>query len=265
MYKSMNKNMAKLFLQLMKRDFLIVKQEFWERLINISFWLGPNIIIFNYILPELGVRQDYGVFILVGGIATVGLFTAVSSIPELLNSIEDNYSIYYYLSLPISQRLVFARYALSFAMSAFFVALFLLPVCKFLLWNVLDLSKLSILKYILIFPLLQIFMGFFALLVCAYTQSIVQYEKAWVRIVFPFWFFGCYQFPWIAMLKRIPWLAYLNLLNPITYCLEGFRAAVLGQEGYLNFWICLGMLALFTITVAYWGVSKMMQRLDCVR
>ena len=111
---------------------------------------------------------------------------------------------------------------------------------------------------------MQIFFGFFALLITAHTSSIVRYEKAWVRVVFPLWFFGGYQFPWVVMHTRLPYLAYLNLLNPITYCLEGFRAAVLGQAGYINFWVCLGMLLLLTLVVAVWGVSKLQKRLDCV-
>ncbi len=256
--------MLRLFLQLVRRDFLILRQEIRAKLLNYACWLGPNIIIFNYILPGLGIEKSYGVFILVGGIATVGLFTAVSSIPELLNDIEDNHSIYYYLSLPLYQWLTIARYAVSFAISAFMVSLPLLPVCKLLLWDLLDLSNFSLLKYLLIFPLLQVFFGFFALLITAYTSSIVQYEKAWVRVVFPCWFFGGYQFPWAVMQARLPYLAYLNLLNPITYCLEGFRAAVLGQAGYINFWVCLGMLLLLTVIVAIWSVSKLQRRLDCV-
>lgn len=256
--------MVKLFLQLLRRDFLILSQEFWTKIINYSCWLGPNIVIFNYILPGLGIERGYGVFILVGGIATVGLFTAVSSIPELLNDIEDNHSIYYYLSLPAYQWLVFVRYAICFAMSAFMVSFALLPICKLLLWNLIDLTNFSLFKYLLIFPVLQIFFGFFALLVTAYTDSIVQYEKAWVRIVFPMWFFGGYQFPWIVMYERLPYLAYVNLLNPITYCLEGFRGAVLGQAGYINFWVCLGMLILLTGICAFWGVTKLQRRLDCL-
>lgn len=256
--------MIKLFLQLLRRDLLILRQEIVAKIINVSCWLGPNIAIFNYVLPGLGIEQTYGVFILVGGIATVGLFTAVSSIPELLNDIEDNHSIYYYLSLPLHQWLTLARYACAFAMSAFAVSFALLPVCKLLLWNLLDFSNFSLLKYSLIFPLLQIFFGFLALLITAYTSSIVQYEKAWVRIVFPLWFFGGYQFPWRVMLERLPYLAYINLLNPITYCLEGFRAAVLGQAGYIDFWVCFGMLLLSTLIVGVWGVRKLMARLDCL-
>lgn len=256
--------MLKLFFQLLRRDYLIIRQEFWTKLINYACWLGPNIVIFNYILPGLGIDRGYGVFILVGGVATVGLFTAISSIPELLNDIEDNHSIYYYLSLPLHQWLLFVRYALAFAMGSFMVSFALLPACKLLLWDLLDLSNFSLFKYLLIFPLLQIFFGFFALLVTAYTDTIVQYEKAWVRIVFPLWFFGGYQFPWRTMLDRLPYLAYLNLLNPITYCLEGFRGAVLGQEGYINFWICVGMLLLAIILVAFWGIKKLMRRLDCI-
>lgn len=256
--------MIKLFFQLLRRDFLILRKEFWANLINVLFWLAPNLIIFVYVLPGMGIDREYGIFALTGVIASQSLFTSISSIPDLLNDIADNHAIYYYLSLPLHQWLLFVRYALRFAMGSCLMSFSLLPLSKLVLGDIFDFSHFSLIKYLLIFILLQIFCGFFALLVTAYTNNMVEYERAWVRIVWPLVCLGGYQFPWQVLFANLPYLAYLNLLNPVTYCLEGFRVAVLGQAGYLNFWFCLVMLSLCTSMIGWWGIKKFMHRLDCI-
>lgn len=257
--------MMKNFFQLLRRDFLILRKEFWPNLINVLFWLAPNLIIFIYVLPGMGISREYGVFTLTGIIAIQGLFTAISNIPDLLNDIEDNHAIYYYLSLPLPQWLLFVRYALRFSMGACLMSFALLPLSKLVLGSILDLSHFSLFKYLLIYILLQIFFGFFALLITAYTNSMVQYERAWVRVVWPLAFLGGYQFTWKTLFVNLPGLAYLNLLNPIIYCMEGFRAAILGQSDYINFWVCCGMVIFFTGIVSFWGIKKFIYRLDCIK
>jgi ABC-2 type transport system permease protein len=254
----------KIFLQLLRRDFLLLRQEFWGNLINVLFWLVPNIFVFIYILPGLAVDASYGIFVLTGVIAAQGLFTAISTIPGLLADIEDNHAIYYYLSLPIPQWLLLVRYALNFAIGAFMMSVFLLPACMLLLCKTFDFAAFSLFKYLIFFLTLQLFFGFFTLLVAAYTKNMVQYERAWVRVVWPLVFLGGYQFSWQTLKTQLPWLAYGVLLNPLTYCLEGFRAAVLGQTGFINFWICFGLISFFTVISALIGIKKLMRRLDCI-
>ncbi len=250
--------------QLLRRDFLVIRRELLSKLINYACWLMPNLVVFIFILPFLGIKLEYGIFVLIGNIATIGLFTAVSSIPALLNEIEESELVYYYLSLPLPAWLLFVRYALAFSIDAFMVAVAVLPFCKLLLWQELNFVHFSLVKYSLIFLAMQLFVGFFALLLTSYIKNIVQYEKVWVRIIFPLWFFGSYQFPWLTMYQALPYLAYLNLLNPLTYCMEGFRSAILGPIEYLNYWICLTMLLLSTVIVALWGIARLHRRLDTV-
>lgn len=256
--------MLNVFFQLLRRDLTVFLDGFGGRLFNIGCWLVPNVIVFNQILPLLGVQADYGIFVLMGGIATVGLFTSVSGIPTLLTDITDNQAIYYYLSLPLAQWLVFVRYAISFSVNATLIAISLLPLSKLILWNSMNLSHFSLLKFLIIFPVLQLFFGFFALALAAGIANIDQYENAWVRVVFPLWFLGGYQFPWAAMHQQLPLLSYVVLANPIMYALEGFRAAVLGQAGYLNFWLCVVILLAYTVVIGYWGVRRFMRRMDCL-
>ena len=81
-----------------------------------------------------------------------------------------------------------------------------------------------------------------------------QLSNVWMRFVFPLYIFGGFQFTWYSMYAIAPWFAIVNLGNPFVYGIEGTRAALLGQTGYLNFWLCTVVLAvtgiiLFGITL----------------
>ena len=74
-----NNFMWNTFFQLLRRDFTVFRHHSVDHLLNSLAWLVPNVVIYNFIFPALGLAGGYGIFVLVGGIATVGLFTAVSN------------------------------------------------------------------------------------------------------------------------------------------------------------------------------------------
>ena len=66
------------------------------------------------------------------------------------------------------------------------------------------------------------------------------------------------------MYGAAPALAYANLANPLLYPMEGMRAAIVGQEGFINYWLCLAAIILCSgilIALSLWLFKK---RLDCV-
>lgn len=252
------------FVELIRRDMLMFRFDYLKAMINSMIWLFCTVVVSNYVLSAMGIQAGFGVFILVGSVASVSLFRCIHSIPGLLSDIEGEGAISYYLTLPIKQAMVFVRYAVSFAIKAALVSVSVLICSKLMMWQVFDLSSLSLFKYLIIFVISHSFIGFFALLIAAYTPNMSYFENVWSRVIFPMWFLGGYQFNWITLYQQLPILAYLNLLNPLTYILEGNRVAFLGQAGYLNFWVCCLMLILFNLIAAYGGIRKFMSRLDCV-
>ena len=253
------------FLELIHRDLLMFRFDDLKAIINSMIWLFCTVIVSNYVLSAMGIQTGFGVFILVGSVASVSLFRCIHSIPGLLGDIEGEGAISYYLTLPMKQSMVFVRYAVSFAIKAAVISISVLICSKLTMWQVFDFSHLSLFKYSIIFMVAHVFIGFFALLIAAYTPNMSYFENVWSRVIFPMWFLGGYQFNWLTLYKQLPVLAYLNLFNPLTYILEATRVAFLGQTGYLNFWVCVAMLLLFTGLAGVWGVKKFMQRLDCVR
>jgi ABC-type polysaccharide/polyol phosphate export permease len=78
------------------------------------------------------------------------------------------------------------------------------------------------------------------------------------------WFMGGFQFSWMSLYSAIPVVAYIDLINPVIYVTEATRVALLGQEGYLSFWLCCGTLLLFSVGCAWYALKRMKKRLDFV-
>lgn len=252
------------FIQLLYRDLSLFRREYVRAIINSMLWLCCMVAVSNYILPAMGMASTFGRFILVGGIATISIFRCFHCIPIILRDMEGEGTISYYLTLPMKQYQVFVWYAMSFAIKTATISLSVLFLSKLFMWQILDLANFEVLSYLVIFIVMHIFVGFLAILIASYLPDMTYFENAWARVFFPSWFLGCNQFSWITLKGQLPILAYLDLLNPMTYLLEGFRAAVLGQAGYLNIWLCCGMLLLFAALFAWMAIHKLMRRLDCV-
>jgi ABC-type multidrug transport system permease subunit len=216
-------------------------------------------------MPLLGVPSDYGAVMLVSSIVMMSFNAAtwMGGAP-LVSDLDGEKAITYELSLPLPYWLVFIKVAFSFAVNAIVLNILTLAVGKLLLFDRFDLSNLSIIKFTLMYICSCVFFGFFALWVTSWVRGMHGLGRFYLRIATLLIFFGGFQFAWITLFNALPWLGYANLLNPFTYACDGLRAAVLGQEGYLNFWLCTGMLLVFTLFFAVSAIYNFKRRLDCV-
>jgi ABC-type polysaccharide/polyol phosphate export permease len=144
------------------------------------------------------------------------------------------------------------------------LGLCVLPAGKLILGDMFALSQVNIVKFLLIVLILSLFYGALATFVATRIYNMSKIGNVWQRFVFPMWFLGCYQFSWQSLYQAFAPLAYLNFLNPLTYAMEGTRAAVLGQNGFLNYWLCLGMLIFFWLLFVRLGIAALKKRLDVV-
>lgn len=249
--------------RLVWRDMAVFWPGFYDRLINGALWAGITIVIFQYIgFGDAAVHL--GLFMACANAVSWGFFEVMENVARLTSDLQGERSISYALTLPLPQWMVFFRIAISNALQAMAIAIFILPMAKLLLWNSFSLAQLSIPKFLLIFVLAHLFYGFFSLWLASMVKNLEAIGDIWMRVVFPLWFLGGYQFTWALFLSKSPKLAYLDLLNPLLYCMEGVRAAVMGQEGYINFWYCCSALVVFTTAVGAVGTIKMKQKLDCL-
>ena len=248
--------------RLVWRDMAVFWPSFPGRLFNGAIWAGITIAVFQFI--GFGDAANLGLFMACANAVSWGFFEVMENVARLIADLQGERSITYSLTLPLPQWMVFVRIALSNALQAMAIAIFILPMAKILLWNHFDISNMSLIRVITIFILAHVFYGFFSLWLASMVKNLEAIGDVWMRVVFPLWFLGGYQFTWASFVAKSPALAYLNLLNPLLYCMEGVRAAVMGQEGYLPFWWCCAALVFFTTLVGTVGTIKMKQKLDCL-
>ena len=188
----------------------------------------------------------------------------MENVSRLIASLESDYAITYDLTLPLPHWLIFTRMAISNALQAMSIGCLILPISKLLLWNSFDISHVSWLGFVLLFIVGHLFYGFFSLWLASIVKNMHAIGNIWMRVVFPLWWLGGYQFSWAMLHKIAPVIAYGALLNPVTYCFDGMRSALLGQSEYISWGYCVLALLIFTLVVGYIGTKKMMRRLDCL-
>lgn len=249
---------------LIRRDMHVFKPSFLDGIINCTIWGSLNVAVFKYIFPQLGVRDNYVVFMTCAGLMSWGLFEILGHVGRLAADLTTVKAIEYDLTLPLPQWMVFFRIAISNAIQSMSVAIFILPVSKLLLGSELTFPHISYPKALTIFFLGNLFYGFFSLFIASLMENMQALRNVWMRAVYPLWWIGGYQFSWTKMNAISPIVGKISLVNPLVYSFEGIRGAMLGQEGFINFWYCIVALLFFCAFFGYIGAKRMMRRLDCI-
>lgn len=252
----------RVFWHLLVRSFVIFKPELKDKIINSLIWTTITTLVFALLMPT--IVPNYGTFILMSGAASWGLFSTVMNIATVIGDLDGDKTIFYELSLPLPQWMVFTKIGLANAICSFVIALLVVPIGKLCLWSSIDLTYFAFGKFYLIIFLAYLFYGFFSLLIASITENLYKLDNIWLRVIFPMWFLGCYQFSWQTMYNISPKLAYINLLNPVTYAMEGARAASLDPALSLPYWNCVAALSGFIIIAGFIGTHFMKKRLDCL-
>jgi ABC-2 type transport system permease protein len=239
-------------------SFKNLKSDFLDNLVCFLCW----IIIFGYFMPSSG-NSNLGSLILAGAIASFGLFGTIWRATLLAQDVTDK-KINAYLILPMPSRYVFIGLVVSWSLYAATITLCLFPIGKLLLWNQLDLSRFSILKFIPIFILSHLFYGFFSLWISSLVTNLRSTAWLWSRVVNPLFMFSGFFYTWKEAYTLVPWIGCLNLLNPLLYILEATKVSFFGAQGYLPYWLALLALLLFTTFFAFDGVRRFKKRIDYV-
>jgi hypothetical protein len=257
------KNNWYVFWQLVQRDLIIYMPEYYNRALNSIIWSSITVFIYQYILPQAGLTQNFGSLLLAANIASVGFFDTTEVISTILSDLTGDRAISYYLTIPIPQYLIFIQMGLSNAIKGFLGTLPLLPAGMLVLGTLVPFPHFVWWKFLLLMIIANLFYGFFALLTTSLTKDIASMSNLWIRVVFPMWFLGGYQFTWKQLYNASPLTAYLDLLNPMIYISEGMRACTIDPQA-LPFELCASMIILFTIVFGYIGTKRFMKRLDCL-
>jgi ABC-2 type transport system permease protein len=250
--------------QLVRLKFTNVRQVLFDKFINFYIWAGITMFVSGYLLQAFGLVDDFGVFQLGGILACVGLFELYGNAVTFVSDLECDRTIAYYLTLPTHTATVLCSHIFYYATIGTVMSIATLPLAKLILWNKLSLLAIAWPSLLFFIVLINIFCATATLLLSAFVPSMDKFDILWTRIIFPLWVLGGFQFSWHSVHSTAPKLSYILLLNPITYMSEGVRAALLGQNCALPYWICCAVLSGMFIGVAIWSFKALKKRLDFV-
>ena len=258
-------NALKVFTWLLWRDMRILKIDFLNTAIDSMIIPATFIIIAGYVLPYLGMPSTYGSFMIVSSMVFMAYATThFRGASRLVADIEGARAISYELTLPLYPWMVFVKFAVQYALNAIFINIFTLPLGKLLLGDKFDISQFHVFKFVFIYISITLFFGFYSIWTASWVEGMRGVTRYWRRYGAQLLLFSGYQYPWVTLNKALPLLSYINLINPFVYAFEGVRAAVLGQEGTLPYWVCVLVLWIYSGLFMYSANKNFKKRLDCL-
>lgn len=252
------------FGQLLYSDILVFRPSYLGRLFDFFLYVAITVFVMGRLLTKLGMRSDFGMFTAATGVAVAGIFEIFPHAMVIIADITGNKIISYDIALPIPSWMAVARVGFSNAIRIFMLSVFAFPFALPFIWHEFDSALFSLIWFVALLVSNALLFGFFGLFLSNMVPTMNHLEAMWVRVIFPLWTLGCFQFTWQVLHETYPVFAYLMFLNPFMYPMEGMRAAILGQAGSLPPWLCFFATCVFALLCGVIGVRGILKRLDAV-
>jgi ABC-type polysaccharide/polyol phosphate export permease len=246
------------------RDLRIVCADLRTKTIDALIMTVAVVLVSGYVLPLLGLEAEYGAFMIMGVLVSDAFYKAQTQAYEFLADLQGPRRLIYDLTLPVPTWLIFIKSAAVYGTYAACMNLPMLPVGKLLLGSRFSFVHISWSHLLISYIIVHAFFGVMAVWQASLAERTQELDTIAMRITMPLWLVGGFQFSWCALADRYPLAGVLNLLNPMVYAYESMRGAVLGQEGYLNFYACILVLLLFSVLLMTHALLRFKRRLDFV-
>lgn len=252
----------KIFLLILLVDLKILFKKIPAEVFNVSIWFLATVLVLVYIGPGLNLDQHFIAICVFGSIAS----TITNIIPVYVRQLSDlcgDRVISYYTILPLPYWVVFLSMICYSAIYLTVTSIISILIGSLLVPNVINLANINWIKLLFYLPVTSLTFGALSLILVAITPNMDSIENVITRIVFPLWFFGCFQFTWGVLNKVSPVLSYINLLNPYTYASECVRV-IFNQGSELPFWLSIMAMLFIGIVLGFVSIKILKRRLDCV-
>jgi ABC-2 type transport system permease protein len=239
------------FLAILWRDIFVTGKEFWVLLVQVALTPVFTLFIFAKVLGSLNyVSADFGDLLLPGIVALAAFLTALQSVAFPLvmefgwtKEIEDR------LLAPVATNLVAVEKMVIATIRGLLAAVLMFPIGALVLgtapWRAAG------------FPLLIVVLVLGAWVGAGIGMTVgTAVPPAKISIMFgliftPLMFTGATQYP-LTELDDLRWFQVVSALNPLTYCSEGVRAALVPHIPHVQPWISVaaltGFAVVFTVT-----------------
>ena len=251
---------ATAFRAILWRDIFVTGKEFGILLIQVAITPLFMLFIFAKVLGSMNyVSQEYGDLLLPGIVALSAFLAALQSVAFPLvmefgwtKEIEDR------LLAPLPTDLVAVEKLVIATLRGLLSALVMYPVGALVLggdapWRPQGLPLLVIVL------LLGSWVGAGIGITMGTLVQPAHISYMFGLVLTPLMFTGATQYPWPSLGGDLRWFQVVTALNPLTYCAEGVRAAMVPNVPHIAPWICVTVLSgasvLFTAT-GIWGFRR---------
>lgn len=260
----MNTQHLRIFWALLQRDLYVLRLKIPDLLIDSLIVLLTEILLLGKLYPLLGLPNAYIAPLFIGGSVTFLLFDLGYSFAMRYVYYRGYEELSYQLTLPLPKRWVFAEHILAFIIESAIVTTPLIGGGIFVLRDAFEPINGSFLLFSAVYCITLVYFGTY------FFASSFWYEKEWFqdnmwpRRLSPLLFFSAAFYAWYDAYALSPLLGKLLLLNPLTYIVEGMRASLLGQEGFLPLMLCVTVIFI-CIGIDCWRIAQAIdKRLDPV-
>jgi ABC-2 type transport system permease protein len=235
------------------RDLFVTGRELGVFLVQVILQPFFLLFVFGKVLADLGyTRPGYSQILFPGVVALTAVLTALqtTALPLVIDfswskEIEDR------LLAPLPTAWVALEKMVFSALRSLLAAAMMFPIGIIVLGHVpFRLAGLPLLVVVLVLgALVGAAMGLT-------LGTVVQPNRiniAFALVLTPLLFTGCTQYPWPS-LSKLPWFKVVTAFNPLTYCSEGLRAAMIPYVPHIPGGVCVLMLAVFLVVFTVAGV-----------
>jgi len=248
----------------MQRNLLDIRKRLYPLFIDGLVVLIADAFLISRIFPMFNINLDYlAPFFVSDTFILLLLLQGDTFCSRVRIDVLNNRFIYYYLTLPIHWGWIFIMFGLTFMAELCVISLPFMIIGTYFFSTVVNNVSPHWGSFFLHYCASLLFIAtFFLSVVFRYSHSWME-SNLWPRRVLPMFTFGAINATWYQIYSFFPFLAYIGLLNPLTYLAEGFRVSLLSGQ-YLPLPISVGMLLASSIINIYFLRRGVMKRLDPV-
>jgi hypothetical protein len=254
---------TQIFIQFLRRDFYVQKQQLINLFINYSLiYPGLYIFCFAYLQTQIYFQGQTQIGATVfAGTCLVPLLVMTSHLSfDLLFDLEKNHHTDYQITA-LNPRLLLVEQILFSSFFTFLIMLPFFPLARIFADSFIDLSNIQWASLLCILYLGSLCFSAYHKL-AATIITVKKISMFWTRVNYILLQLGGFWVPLNIISTFSPTLGFLVRLNPVLYLTEGLRQSIVGGSKFLPWAQCASALAMLSIIFTLLSFHFFKKRVD---